>query len=308
MNSPVLVICFNRPELMLRRLSELCVSSVLPERVLVSIDGPRSDEESRIWEDFDFSTLAKEFPFTLEFIRRPTNLGCSLHIITAVSEVLQIFNSVIVVEDDVVVGNGFLKSMIDGLSIISSDDSVGTVGGFSPFYKGLFRTSTNYWRKSPYFSAWGWGTTTEFWEGFISLSKIENLERILKSSSTWMNLSKRKKRIWMKRFHRGIWDYNVQFMLFLKDKKSLLPKLRLIDNEGFFDLRSTHTKHQRPWNLFGEGFCSNEPKKLVGSNCFSIRRIFWSWIDSNLWAADGYFNARAREMGIRSLFRKWRRF
>jgi hypothetical protein len=284
------------------------VSSVLPERVLISIDGPRSEEESRIWEDFDFPTLAKEFPFTLEFIRRPTNLGCSLHIITAVSEVLQVFNSVIVVEDDVVVGNGFLKSMIDGLSIISSDDSVGTVGGFSPFYKGLFRTSTNYWRKSPYFSAWGWGTTTEFWEGFISLSKIENLERILKSSSTWMNLSKRKKRIWMKRFHRGIWDYNVQFMLFLKDKKSLLPKLRLIDNEGFFDLRSTHTKHQRPWNLFGEGFCCNEPKKLVGSNCFSIRRILWSWIDSNLWAADGYFNARAREMGIRSLFRKWRRF
>ena len=293
---------------MLRRLSELCASSVLPERVLVSIDGPRSEEESRIWKDFDFSTLAKEFPFTLEFIRRPANLGCSLHIITAVSEVLQVSNSVIVVEDDVVVGNGFLKSMIDGLSIISSDDSIGTVGGFSPFYKGFFRTSTNYWRKSPYFSAWGWGTTKEFWEGFVTLSKIENLESILESSSTWMNLSKRKKRIWMKRFRRGIWDYNVQFMLFLKEKKNLLPKLRLIDNEGFFDLRSTHTKHQRPWNLFGEGFCSNEPKKLLGLNGFSVRRIIWSWIDSNLWAADGYFNARARDMGIRSLFRKWLRF
>lgn len=292
---------------MLRRLSELCVSSVLPERVLVSIDGPRSERESRIWKDFDFSTLAKEFPFTLEFIRRPANLGCSLHIITAVSEVLQVFNSVIVVEDDVIVGNGFLKSMIDGLSIISSDDSIGTVGGFSPFYKGLFRTSTNYWRKSTYFSAWGWCTTTEFWDGFVSLSEIENPERVLESSAIWMNLSKRKKRIWMKRFHRGIWDYNVQFMLFLKEKKSLLPKLRLIDNEGFSDLRSTHTKHERPWSLFGEGFCTNEPKIFLESNCFLIRRILWSWIDSNLWAADGYFNARAREMGIRSLFRKWLR-
>jgi hypothetical protein len=289
---------------MIRRLTELSISSVAPDRVLVSIDGPRNETETGIWRDFDFSILKKEFPFSLEFIRRPENLGCSLHIITAVSEVLQIFESVIVIEDDVVVGNGFLQAMTNGLSIISSDGSIGTVGGFSPFRRGLFPSSNNYWRKSAYFSAWGWGTTKNFWDSFVSLTTIENPGKVLESSSVWMNFSERKKRIWLRRFHRGIWDYNVQFMLFLKDQKSLLPRLRLIDNEGFSDSRSTHTRHRRPWNLFGQGLCSKEPQNLVESSFFSIRNFMWSWIDSNLWAADGYFNSRAREMGIRSLFRK----
>jgi len=305
---PILVICFNRPELLIRRLTDLSKSSVPPGLVIISIDGPKNEVEAAIWNDFNFSEHEKESPFPLKFVRRPINLGCSEHIITAVSEVLQNFDTVIVIEDDVVVGNSFVRSMMSGLSIISSDSSIGTVGGFSPFHRGLFSKSGNYWRKSAYFSAWGWGTTRDFWKGFISFKDIDDIENLLKRSSTWMNLTERKKRIWRRRFNRSVWDYNVQFMLFAQEKKSLLPKLRLVDNEGFSDSRSTHTKHRRPWNLFGQGFCSSEPRYLVDSRIFSFRSILWSWIDSNFWAADGYFNSRAREMGLRSLIRKLLRF
>ena len=304
MKPPVLVICFNRPELLVRRLNELAMSSVLPNQVIVSIDGPRNSDEAEIWNNFNFIGYEGKYSYSLKFVRRSKNLGCTNHIITAVTEVIDEYRKVIVVEDDVVVGTQFIESMITGFTIISSNDSIGTVGGFSPFHKGLIPLARNYWRKSPYFSAWGWGTTKKFWDNFVPLNEINDIEHFLETSSNWMNMTERKKRIWLTRFHRGVWDYNVQFILFHKNQKNLLPKFRLIDNEGFSDSRSTHTKHQRPWSLFGEGYSSLPPQNIAGTSSFSLRSKIWSWVDSNLWAADGHFNSRARGMGIRTLLRK----
>ena len=78
----------------------------------------------------------------------------------------------------------------------------------------------------------------------------------------------------------------------------------MIDNEGFADARSTHTKHVRPWSLFGEGLSEKEPGKYRVPRKFSILKYCWSFIDSNLWAADGYFNSRARSAGVRTMIKR----
>lgn len=99
-----------------------------------------------------------------------------------------------------------------------------------------------------------------------------------------------------------MWDFQIQLLHFQLDRLTLLPRFRLIDNEGFGNLLSTHTKHGRPWNFFGHGYSKqipsgSQPNKTEVS-------LFWRFIDSNLWAADGHFTSRARKTGIRTYLRQ----
>jgi len=306
MTIPILIIGYNRPEFIRRRLLELSKSSSIPDKVIISLDG--SGQQQLILPPPDWAIdeiFLESLPFDVKIIRRSENLGCSKHIILAVSEVLAEYRSCIIIEDDVVIGKSFVGAMKRGFLIMEHSEKLGIVGGFSPFYRSLFPfLRGNSWRLSPYFSAWGWGATSELWEKFVSFSDIASVEEELSHSQFWIKLSKRKQKIWLERFDRGVWDYNVQYILFLNSLRVLLPTFRLIDNEGFSDLRSTHTKLKRPWNLFGEGYCQIGPDDLKWiSNGFPFK-LFWSFVDSNLWAADGYFNARARKVGVRSFLKQ----
>ena len=306
MRSAILLLAYNRWDLVEKRLFELAESNVKPTNVVLSVDGSNDSESNRMREVHVYQLKNLDLPFDFEVILRPINLGCSNHIITAVTEILNRYESVIVIEDDVSVSPFFLDSMNEAFDLIARHDDVGTIGGFSNFHKKYhfpFFFKSNYWRKTSYFSAWGWGTTTEFWRSFVRVSEIADLDQYLSQSSTWSNFSRRKKNIWLRRFNRGVWDFNVQLALFRNDKFNLLPALRIIDNEGFSDERSTHTKHGRPRNLFGEGKSNEIPKQIEVFRFSPLKKIFWGFVDSNLWAADGLFNARAREAGIRSMLR-----
>ena len=306
MRSAILLLAYNRWDLVEKRLFELAESNVNPTDVVLSVDGCPDSEINRMRESHVDRLKNLDLPFEFEVILRPINLGCSSHIITAVTEILNRYESVIVIEDDVSVSPFFLQSMNETFDLIALHDDVGTIGGFSNFHKKChfpFFFKSNYWRKTSYFSAWGWGTTKEFWRSFVTVSEIEDLDEYLSQSSTWINLSRRKKNIWLRRFNRGVWDFNVQLTLFKNDKFNLLPALRIIDNEGFSDERSTHTKHRRPRNLFGEGKTNEIPKKIEEFRFSPLKKIFWGFVDSNLWAADGLFNARGREAGIRTMVR-----
>ena len=306
MRSAILLLAYNRWDLVEKRLFELAKSNIKPTDVVLSVDGSPDPEFNRMRDVHVYRLKNLDLPFEFEVILRPINLGCSSHIITAVTEILNLYESVIVIEDDVSVSPFFLGSMNETFDLIARRDDVGTIGGFSNFHKKhhfpLFFKST-YWRKTSYFSAWGWGTTQEFWQSFVRVSEIEDLDEYLSQSSTWSNFSRRKKNIWMRRFNRGVWDFNVQLALIRNDKFNLLPALRIIDNEGFSDERSTHTKHRRPRNLFGEGKTNEIPKKIEEFRFSPLKKIFWGFVDSNLWAADGLFNARGREAGVRTMIR-----
>jgi hypothetical protein len=304
----ILLIGYNRWDLLEKRLSELATSHIDTQTVYLSLDGLSNGDL-----DFDRKTRIANLeslvlPFTLSVIQRPSNLGCSNHIVTAVSEVLSLHEQVIVIEDDVSISPFFISSMTEALSAVSKFQDVGTIGGFSNFHKRLhfpFFFRKNYWRKTKYFSAWGWGTTAEFWRKFERISDIENVEEYLSESPIWTNLSKRKQQIWLNRFRRGVWDYNLQLVLFKHEKLNVVPALRLIDNEGFSDDRSTHTKHKRPGNLFGIGKSDFLPVKYKAVEESLFLKIFWGFVDSNLWAADGYFNSRGRAKGLRTRFREF---
>ena len=306
MSIAILLIAYNRLDLVKERLLELASSDIAPQNVILSVDGSKDLTATNFNNEYIALVRELNLSFYCKIVFRESNLGCSKHIITAVTEVLDEYENVIVIEDDVRIAVCFLRSMTDAIKMTTKFEDIGTIGGFSNFHKNMHFPiffKENYWRKTKYFSAWGWSTSREFWKHFKSVSEIADLEDFLSTSVFWQHLSTRKKRIWLARFHRGVWDFNVQLVLFKTNQWNLLPALRIIDNQGFSDKRSTHTKHKRPWNLFGVGLYNASPRRIKLFKYSNPTNLFWNFVDSNLWAADGLLNARAREKGVRTIIR-----
>ena len=235
---------------------ELEKQSKKPTKIIVAIDGPRiSNSEDKINISQILSILESNTNLSISVIKRKENFGCTNNTIFSVNEVLEVYEKVIVLEDDVSISPHFYEQMVGAVNFfLSNEDNrsekILTVGGFSPFYNNSsnlltrFLLPANKWRKTKYFNAWGWATSRIFWSKFTRLDDESiDLDSLFSNSRHWHQLSARKQLIWKKRFPRS-WDYQVQGNLFLQEGFNIFPYFRIICNEGLGDSRSTHTRHK----------------------------------------------------------------
>lgn len=307
--TPILLIGHVRHELILRRILEMNCQDRVPEIVYLSIDGPRNHEETLIIGKIHDSIvkLRGDLKYELVVNYNTSNLGVDSHIKSQVTRVLEDHNQLIVIEDDVACSTQLNSSMLRGLEILNlNSEKYMFVLGFSPstplnrlIGSTLDVSNRNYWRESKYFSAWGWATTRDVWLKFTPDRSLETIEKKLSFSPSWQELSKHKQSIWLERFIRVNYDYQLQCLLFENNKKTLVPSLRLIDNEGF-DEKATHTR-VRPKVLGPKGILSASPRKL---RIFPWpRQKFLDFLDSSMWAGDTWLNVRGRKSGVRSRIR-----
>jgi len=286
LNTPILLIGFNRPNLLQKRLKEINQFGL--RNLFISIDGGSTEQQidgiKLVLDDCLF-----ESSINYRVIIHNENLGLARHITNAISEVLNEFSHVIVVEDDIVLGANFFDSILCGLEIADSDSQIATVGGFSPFFHFSLFSRKNYWRKSEYFSAWGWGISRANWNSYLFELESGGLEDKLSDSKTWSNLSSHQKLFWLSKFRKvtikpiRTWDYQMQFMSFLYDKKHLLPAFRFCDNEGFNDSRGVNNVSKRPRWLFDVNAKGLSPgAKYIP---YFIQPIF-RYVDKWIWARD----------------------
>jgi hypothetical protein len=305
MNFPVLLIGFIRSDLLRRRLLEILSQVSGSTTIYVYVDGPRDSRD--IENNSKIRDLKLEFETyeNIQFVFRDSNLGCSQNILLAVAEVCTRHSGAIVVEDDISISPDFISSVGKILELWTPDSDWLTVGGFSPFVSHNFWVVKLFsrWRKSDYFSGWGWGIRAEAWDLLASVNRPDLLKNGLSVSHQWNDFGRRKQVIWMTRLNRSVWDFQVQLSHFALEKSCLLPTFRLIDNQGFESELSTHTRHKRPWSFFGAGYSICAPETPQIHKTKKSGRI-WSFLDANLWAADGHFNSRARVLGVRSFIKK----
>lgn len=248
---------FNRPELIDRRLTEL--QSIKPNHLLVAID--YLDESTTQ----SFRELADKYIKTwpsnslIEFKFQTSNLGLARHIPETISNLLHDFENIIVIEDDIKISPIAFENFIFGLNYIQFRDEYASVGAFSPLVQRSGKFAFNSFRKSIYFSCWGWATNRKSWIKYEQSIKFETIEEELKYSKSWKDLSKFQKKVWLSRFKKisrhpnHTWDIQMQYVTFKHDLRHLIPIFRFADNEGFADSRSTHTKGKRPrWMISAE--------------------------------------------------------
>jgi hypothetical protein len=248
-STAILLVGYKRLDFLIKRISELEKNFRLP--IIISIDGNSDYETANVIRHYldDYTKINPDISLTYKI--QDTNLGLAKHINFAISEALSEYNQVIVLEDDVVVAENFIKAMLSGFELAKNQADIGVIGGFSLYKDSLTFSRSALWRKSKYFSAWGWGINSENWEKFI-LVLPNNFQNSLEKSNTWNSLSSYRKKMWINRFKKvsnddpPTWDYQMQYFLFRYNLRMLLTTRRISDNEGFGSHLSTNTVGIRP--------------------------------------------------------------
>jgi len=246
----VLLIGYNRPDLIQKRLNEIAILNV--DRIHVSVDGStmeNNQEHERLLQEFRGRLPSKvDYSYTIH----KSNLGLTPHVTRAISEFLEKSQHAIILEDDISFNEVTLTSLIFGLQELERLNRKGTVGAFSPFRLPERVARHNRFVESKYFLCWGWAVSRETWYVYESNLKFDDIEALLATSETWLSLNEKQRKIWTSRFEKVsrdpqfTWDFQMQFATFRNDMIHLLPLGSLAINEGFSDPRATHTSNAKP--------------------------------------------------------------
>lgn len=280
----LVVFTYNRPEYAFARLEEL---KHVDGDLIVSIDGPKQSA------NLDrFHALEDKFSQSAKFLWMSKNHGTAQHIFNRITELFTKYENVIVIEDDIEVECKTINALVKILDVRLPSD-VMTIGLFGSIPGNCqIAKSFNCWRKSKFFSPWGWAIQKEDWE-LIKLDISEQLIR-LDTSLTWQSLGKTAQSIWLSRFEKVIkypnltWDYQMFFWQVVFNKKQMLPIFRLGDNIGFDNVLSTRTKGKKPkWYLGQRGAVNGKLEKGIMLN-YKYNKLF-EFLDSTFWAESNNF-------------------
>jgi hypothetical protein len=104
-------------------------------------------------------------------IFRDKNLGTTRNFVDAANMILRSSNEIIIMEDDIVTGRGFLDFMNDALSYYRDDESVLAVSGYL-WPELVFKGDASL--LLPAYNTWGWGTWRNRYKDVESLSGLSN--------------------------------------------------------------------------------------------------------------------------------------
>lgn len=164
--APVALFVYNRPDHVRKTVEALLHNDLASEtNLVVYADGPKKtateETKQQIKAVRDFVSSITGFK-SIEFHFAEKNIGCADSIIRGVTETVNRYGKVIVVEDDIVVNPFFLRFMNEGLSFYKDDKRIFTLGGTSI---GIDIPS-NY-KDDIYLScrsvSWGWSTWADRW-------------------------------------------------------------------------------------------------------------------------------------------------
>jgi hypothetical protein len=241
-NTPVLVIGFNRPDLLLQVLNDKNLST---RRVYISIDGPRNSAEARsVHRCIELaSRFMERHPDTL--IRTSqVNLGCKLGVSSAIDWVFNQENAVIILEDDVVPNDFFYVFMDEMLKAHEENHDIWQISGHCALPVDLESTRI-YLSQFP--QIWGWATWKSRWEKYDrNLENWTGTSLFDSAPYLLVNRSAKLNKYWTERLNEcksgfDTWDYQWVYSMWANAAWAISPGQSLCANQGF-DERATHTK------------------------------------------------------------------
>lgn len=123
-------------------------------------DGPKTEEKRvAVEENRKYIHTITGFK-SVTIVEREKNWGLANSLIAGITDIVNKYGRVIVVEDDLILSPYFLQFMNDGLEKYEDDDRVSAISGFIyPIEEHL--PSTFFLR---YFHCWGWATWKRGWD------------------------------------------------------------------------------------------------------------------------------------------------
>lgn len=269
--APIVCFGFDRPLHLKRMLETLEKNKEAAEsNLFICIDGPKDTTDKELHSQ-TLKIANEKYNFKkISIIERSNNLGLRNNIVQTITEVMNKFDRVIVLEDDLIIGPNFLNYMNNALSKYRDNNQVWHINGYCyPQINNSKKSSFAH-----YISPWGWGTWRDKWDLFINgdyfhqnlisqLSK-EDINRFnIFGHYDWENIL-----IKTKSGSVNSWAAFWYQAIFLNDGLSLFPNKSHTQNGGF-DGTGEHCSDVNDWNTsLNKNKTTTFPNKLSTSKTF----------------------------------------
>ena len=164
--APIVLFVYNRPKHTEQTLEALGANELAKDSILyVFCDGPKIDATSETLQKIaTVRKIVEERKWCKEviLIQRETNLGLASSIVAGVSQIVNEYGKVIVLEDDILTSRYFLYFMNANLDLYAADKRVYAIGACN-FY-GIKNRRNSFFLQIP--DTWGWATWKDRWEKF----------------------------------------------------------------------------------------------------------------------------------------------
>jgi hypothetical protein len=155
------IFAYRRPNHLRRLLQSLSENLGVEEfQVYLFIDGPRTEIDFELVQKVTLTAEDFSKKLNLHVISSPVNLGLATSIKSNVSKLFEKYDTLIVLEDDLIVSKYFLTFMLNGLRAFTEDSSIAAVSGYSYPISDLIEGGYIL----PGGDCWGWATWKDRWE------------------------------------------------------------------------------------------------------------------------------------------------
>ncbi|HTK18914.1 MAG TPA: glycosyltransferase [Mucilaginibacter sp.] len=241
--APIVLFVYNRPRHTEQTLNALAENYLADQSTLfIYADGPKNDASAEALKEIKETREVirqKKWCKEIFIIESSTNKGLANSVIAGVTEIVNRYEKIIVLEDDLVCHRSFLTYMNRYLDIYSVCESVISIHGFM--------YPTNKKINSPFFikgaDCWGWATWKRGWDLFEPDGQklMDNLVQKGLTREFNFNDSYHFSGLLQSQIEGKIdsWAIRWYAAAFLQNKLTLYPPLSLIQNIGF-DGSGTH--------------------------------------------------------------------
>ncbi|MDW7695813.1 DapH/DapD/GlmU-related protein [Flammeovirgaceae bacterium SG7u.111] len=235
--APIVLFVYNRPWHTRQTLEALVQNELADQSELfIYADGPKENTtEENLLKINEVRELIKEKKWCKEvqIIESPINKGLADSIVEGVTEIVNKYGKIIVLEDDLVTSKGFLQYMNDALDIYKDEEKIMHINGYM-FPSNDNNLSETFFAQITF--SWGWGTWKRSWRQYtndsIALWEVIrkkgllhkfNIEGTYSLQSQLEDNIKKKIKTWAVKWHA---------ILIINDLLALTPKTSLVRNIG----------------------------------------------------------------------------
>lgn len=236
--APIVLFVYNRPQHTLRTLEALSKNDLASDSVLyIYADGAKENADKETLEKIkETRKILKQQQWCKEvhIIESDINKGLAASITNGVTDIIDKYKRIIVLEDDIVTSPYFLTYMNASLELYANESKAMHISGYIPQTTGAENLPETFFLR--FMSCWGWATWKRAWDQLIT--DIPYLYKTLPERSDFneFNLDNTLNQFsQIEQNYNGTlktWAIKWYSSIFLKNGLCLYPKYSLVDNIG----------------------------------------------------------------------------
>ncbi len=254
--APIALFCYKRLDTLQQTIEALKKNDLAAESELfIFSDGPKKPADAPVINEIrNYLKTVTGFKKTT-VVEAPANKGLATSIISGVTEIVNKYGKIIVLEDDLLTSKNFLVYMNQGLDFYENKAKIFSVGGFTIPIKGLKENTVYLTQRA---DSCGWGTWKDRWniidwdvKDYPALMESRSTQRAFNrmgSDMTGLLTKQRQGKI-------NSWAIRWCYHQFKQDLFSVHPVVSKIKNIGFDSPDATHTKEK--FNRFDTNLDTN---------------------------------------------------